>query len=89
MVIAYTIKQNYIYSRFFFPELITLFCISQESENSDKTLESHRHPSSSFVDSIMVAMMKTQEPETESPKVSGVLVFGACVVLLESSSNPA
>ncbi len=79
----------YIYSRFFFPELITLFCISQESENSDKTLECHRHPSSSFVDSIMVAMMKTQEPETESPKGSGVLVFGACVVLLESSSNPA
>uniref|UniRef100_A0A671S8D8 Sperm-associated antigen 5-like n=1 Tax=Sinocyclocheilus anshuiensis TaxID=1608454 RepID=A0A671S8D8_9TELE len=40
---------------------------SKESENSDKTLQSHRHPSSSFVDSIMVAMMKTQEPETESP----------------------
>ncbi len=68
----------------FFPELIP--CISQESENS---LESHRHPSSSFVDSIMVAMMKTQEPETESPKGSGALVFGACVVWLESSSNPA
>ncbi|XP_026060198.1 sperm-associated antigen 5 [Carassius auratus] len=43
---------------------------SKESEDSDKTLQSHRHPSSSFVDSIMVAMMKTQEPETESPKDS-------------------
>lgn len=26
----------------------------------------------------MVAMMKTQEPEAESPEDSGVLVFGAC-----------
>ncbi|XP_043106088.1 sperm-associated antigen 5 isoform X2 [Puntigrus tetrazona] len=42
----------------------------KESENSDKTLQCHRHPSSSFVDSIMVAMMKTQEHETESPKGS-------------------
>uniref|UniRef100_A0A8C1UMA9 Si:dkey-25o16.4 n=1 Tax=Cyprinus carpio TaxID=7962 RepID=A0A8C1UMA9_CYPCA len=48
---------------------------SKESENSDKTLQSHRHPSSSFVDSVMVAMMKTQEPETDSPKGSGALVF--------------
>uniref|UniRef100_A0A9J8B5S5 Si:dkey-25o16.4 n=1 Tax=Cyprinus carpio carpio TaxID=630221 RepID=A0A9J8B5S5_CYPCA len=43
---------------------------SKESENSDETLQSHRHPSSSFVDSVMVAMMKTQEPETDSPKGS-------------------
>ncbi|ROL42737.1 Sperm-associated antigen 5 [Anabarilius grahami] len=43
---------------------------SKESECSDKALQSHRHPSSSFVDSVMVAMMKMQEPETESPEVS-------------------
>ncbi|KAK7161781.1 hypothetical protein R3I94_004454 [Phoxinus phoxinus] len=40
---------------------------SKESECSDKALQS-RHPSSSFVDSVMVAMMKTQEPEAESPE---------------------
>ncbi|KAL1282383.1 hypothetical protein QQF64_001186, partial [Cirrhinus molitorella] len=43
---------------------------SKESEISDKALQSHRHPSSSFVDSVMVAMMKTQEPETEPPEDS-------------------
>ncbi|XP_050976132.1 sperm-associated antigen 5 [Labeo rohita] len=43
---------------------------SKESENIDKALPSHRHPSSSFVDSIMVAMTKTQEPEIESPEGS-------------------
>ncbi|XP_056315110.1 sperm-associated antigen 5 isoform X2 [Danio aesculapii] len=42
--------------------------ISKESKSSENTLQSHRHPSSSFVDSIMVAMMKTQEPETETPE---------------------
>ncbi|XP_073698948.1 sperm-associated antigen 5 [Garra rufa] len=43
---------------------------SKESEISDKALQSQRHPSSSFVDSVIVAMMKTQEPETESPEDS-------------------
>lgn len=64
-------------------------CLAQESECSDKALQSHRHPSSSFVDSVMVAMMKMQEPETESPEVSGVLMFGACFALSGSSSNDA
>lgn len=61
--------------------IVLLSCIAQESECSDKALQS-RHPSSSFVDSVMVAMMKTQEPEAESPEDSGVLVFGACFALL-------
>ncbi|XP_067297711.1 sperm-associated antigen 5 [Pseudorasbora parva] len=43
---------------------------SLTSKESDKSLQSHRHPSSSFVDSVMVAMMKTQDPETESPEGS-------------------
>ncbi|XP_051993232.1 sperm-associated antigen 5 [Xyrauchen texanus] len=40
---------------------------TKKSESSDSTLQSLRHPSSSFVDSIMVAMMKKQDPETEPP----------------------
>ncbi|KTF79529.1 hypothetical protein cypCar_00030103 [Cyprinus carpio] len=43
---------------------------SEESESSDKTSQPLRHPSSSFVGSVMVAMMKTQEPETASPEGS-------------------
>ncbi|XP_056619939.1 sperm-associated antigen 5 [Triplophysa dalaica] len=43
---------------------------NKESESSDKVLQSHRHPSSSFVDSIMVAMMKTDESETQPPVLS-------------------
>ncbi|XP_057186708.1 sperm-associated antigen 5 isoform X1 [Triplophysa rosa] len=43
---------------------------NKESESSDKILQSHRHPSSSFVDSIMVAMMKTDESEMQPPVVS-------------------
>ncbi|KAA0722289.1 Sperm-associated antigen 5 [Triplophysa tibetana] len=43
---------------------------NKESESSDKILQSHRHPSSSFVDSIMVAMMKTDESETQPPVLS-------------------
>ncbi|XP_016357360.1 sperm-associated antigen 5-like [Sinocyclocheilus anshuiensis] len=45
---------------------------SKESESSDKTPQPPRHPSSSFVDSVMLAMMKTQDPETESPEGSEV-----------------
>ncbi|XP_051560939.1 sperm-associated antigen 5 [Myxocyprinus asiaticus] len=40
---------------------------TKKSESSDTTLQSLRHPSSSFVDSIMVAMMKKQDPEMEPP----------------------
>lgn len=72
------------YSTFYFifiNNIVLLCCIAQESECSDKALQS-RHPSSSFVGSVMVAMMKTQEPETESPEDSGVFVFGACFALL-------
>nr|XP_696012.4 sperm-associated antigen 5 [Danio rerio] len=43
---------------------------SKESKSSENTLQTHRHPSSSFVDSIMVAIMKTQEPETETSQDS-------------------
>uniref|UniRef100_A0A672LCN7 Sperm-associated antigen 5-like n=1 Tax=Sinocyclocheilus grahami TaxID=75366 RepID=A0A672LCN7_SINGR len=43
---------------------------SKESESSEKTPQPPRHPSSSFVDSVMLAMMKTQDPETESPEAS-------------------
>ncbi|XP_039550451.1 sperm-associated antigen 5 isoform X2 [Pimephales promelas] len=42
---------------------------SKESECFDKALQS-RHPSSSFVDSVMVAMMNTQEPEAKSSEDS-------------------
>ncbi|CAM4492681.1 unnamed protein product [Leuciscus chuanchicus] len=44
------------------------YLTSKESQCSDKALS--RHPSSSFVDSVMVAMMKTREPEAESPEDS-------------------
>ncbi|XP_055061269.2 sperm-associated antigen 5 [Misgurnus anguillicaudatus] len=35
------------------------------SQGSDKIVQSYQHPSGSFVDSIMVAMMKTQDPQKE------------------------
>lgn len=38
---------------------------NEVSESSDKIVQSYQHPSGSFVDSIMVAMMKTQDPEKE------------------------
>lgn len=59
----------------------------QESKSSEKTLQSHRHPSSSFVDSIMVAMMKTQEPETETSDDSGVLIFHTCIFLATATNT--
>lgn len=50
--------------------LTTILKESLTSKESDKALQSQRYPSSSFVDSVMVAMMKTQDPETESPEGS-------------------